>query len=942
MNKKRYLLLSVVLSAALSASAQDVDTTRVRVGYTQGNLQTVAGAVDKVGENRMNRGFVNNSLDALSGQSAGVQVQTGGNQEAMISAVRVRGTTSLTGGNDPLVIIDGVSSDLSTLTTIYPADIESFTILKDASETAQYGSRGAAGVIQVQTKKGKGERFHISYDGTVGFESIYKNVEMLNADQFRRAAQQLGVSIMDYGHDTNFRDDITRTGLVQNHHIAFGGGTPTSNYRASVGIQDHKTVIRNNRVRNYIAKLDVSQKTFDNRISFDLGVFGSLLKYDYLPFSQKLFYSAATFNPTLPSGRNADGSYTQVPEASWISNPNSLLDMSDDENNAHFNVHLRASADMGYGLTLTAFGSFTYNSIDRGHYYPTYVWSHGEAYRHHTKSETGLGNLSLGWHHDFKIHHVELLALAEVEKEKRKGFFVTSSYFNTDAFGYYNLEAGAARPWEGTGSFYRDNTMESFLLRGQYTLLKRYTLTANARVDGSSKVGENNRWGFFPSVSAAWVVSEESWMKPLTWLNSLKLRAGYGRSGNLGGIDSYMSLALVQPNGIVSVNGAPSTTLGVTRNANPDLKWEVKRTFNIGLDAAFFGSELVIGLDYFIRTSKDLLITRNIRPSSGFATIYTNYGEIQNKGLEFMVGYNKRINKDWGISATLTGSTLVNKVKKMGDPIYNTNSDSSGQGTGDGSNTGAVGAADGYHWGNHSICKEGEAVGSFYGYRVEGIINNEEMLAKAKAQGQNAKMGDYLFRDISGPEGKPDGILNELDMDILGNGFPSLNYGLNLGVTYKNFDFTMQMHGVFGQKIFSYSAMRLTNMFSSDDGTAPNILSEAAAAAWSTSNPNGTEARLSYLDENYNMRASDAWVKDANFLKISNIQIGYNLPHEIAKKLLLQSARVYLSIQNVACISGYNKYGDPECGQGAVIYTGLDTGRYPMPRTYALGFNVTF
>jgi hypothetical protein len=152
----------------------------------------------------------------------------------------------------------------------------------------------------------------------------------------------------------------------------------------------------------------------------------------------------------------------------------------------------------------------------------------------------------------------------------------------------------------------------------------------------------------------------------------------------------------------------------------------------------------------------------------------------------------------------------------------------------------------------------------------------------------------------------------------------------------------MQMHGVFGQKIFSYSAMRLTNMFSSDDGTAPNILSEAAAAAWSTSNPNGTEARLSYLDENYNMRASDAWVKDANFLKISNIQIGYNLPHDIAKKLLLQSARVYLSIQNVACISGYNKYGDPECGQGAVIYTGLDTGRYPMPRTYALGFNVTF
>ena len=276
----------------------------------------------------------------------------------------------------------------------------------------------------------------------------------------------------------------------------------------------------------------------------------------------------------------------------------------------------------------------------------------------------------------------------------------------------------------------------------------------------------------------------------------------------------------------------------------------------------------------------------------------------------------------------------------MGDPIYNTNSDSSSNAnpTGDGSNTGAVGSADGYHWGNHSICKEGEAVGSFYGYRVEGVITDADMLARAKAQGQEkAKLGDYLFKDLNG-----DGTLNEQDMDILGNGFPKLNYGITLGATYKNWDFTMQMHGVFGQDIYSYSAMRLTNMFSSDDGTAPNILSESASNAWSPSNPTGTEARLSLLDENYNMRASDAWVKNGDFLKISNIQIGYTLPREIAKKCMLQSARVYLSVQNVCCISGYNKYGDPECGQGSVLYTGLDTGRYPMPRTYSCGINVTF
>jgi len=384
--------------------------------------------------------------------------------------------------------------------------------------------------------------------------------------------------------------------------------------------------------------------------------------------------------------------------------------------------------------------------------------------------------------------------------------------------------------------------------------------------------------------------------------------------------------------------GTPNVLIGYySLLKDPNLKWETNEQLNFGIDAAFFNSQLVVGLDYFIRTSKDLLIQRNIRASSGYASIYTNYGEIENKGLEFMVGWNKRINKDFAFNVTLTGSTLSNKVKKMAETIYNTNSDSSGQGTGDGSNTGAVGADDGYHWGNHSICKEGEAVGSFYGYRVEGIITNEEMLAKAKAQGQNAKLGDYLFKDLDG-----NGTLNEKDKDILGNGFPALNYGLTLGATYKNFDFTMQMHGVLGQDIFSYSAMRLTNMFCSDDGTSPNILSEAAGNAWSPSNPNGSEARLSILDENYNMRASDAWVKNGDFLKISNIQIGYTLPRDLVRKVLIQNARVYLSIQNVCCISGYNKYGDPECGQGAVIYTGLDTGRYPMPRTYALGVNVTF
>ena len=809
----------------------------------------------------------------------------------------------------------------------------------------------------------------------------------------------------------DWQDQMTRTALRQNYNISASGGNEKTQYNASVGFLRNEGLVVNTEYQRITARANVKTEVnkylaFGADVSWthtdshgsnqSVGNFGNLSSLrdyafacpsmDFITSSTVTYAGVAPGTYVSPNVVNPDGTFGDVTggknfnDGFWGTTLGNMYAKQMELNGRNRSNRTLATAYLTItplkGLSWKTLVSYDYKANSNQNFYGgikrvNYVGDqridvtqgNGDAYYNPSENNDyrfDLGDnedqtlsiqnlLTYNWSND--IHNVTVMLGNEVSRWYGQGVSGSSVGYESANNRDLGLTTQPSKRNAG-GSLYLESRMISYFARATYSLMDRYLLTATIRRDGSSNFGAGNRWGTFPSVAAGWRISEEPFMKDVKWLDNLKLRFGWGQTGNSGGATDRSVIGLNVDGryvyypanaGIGMGTGTPNVITGyysILKDTN--LKWETNEQFNIGLDAAFFGSELVIGLDYFIRTSKDLLITRNIRPSSGFATIYTNYGEIQNKGLEFMVGYNKRINKDWGISATLTGSTLVNKVKKMGDPIYNTNSDSSGQGTGDGSNTGAVGAADGYHWGNHSICKEGEAVGSFYGYRVEGIINNEEMLAKAKAQGQNAKMGDYLFRDISGPEGKPDGILNELDMDILGNGFPSLNYGLNLGVTYKNFDFTMQMHGVFGQKIFSYSAMRLTNMFSSDDGTAPNILSEAAAAAWSTSNPNGTEARLSYLDENYNMRASDAWVKDANFLKISNIQIGYNFPHEIAKKLLLQSARVYLSIQNVACISGYNKYGDPECGQGAVIYTGLDTGRYPMPRTYALGFNVTF
>ena len=569
-----------------------------------------------------------------------------------------------------------------------------------------------------------------------------------------------------------------------------------------------------------------------------------------------------------------------------------------------------------------------------------------------SESQTLYISNTLTYHWGNGIHDINVMLGNEVSRWYGQWAGANATGFESANNRDISLTTNKFDSRKGNGALNLEVRGISYFGRFNYSLLDRYLFTATVRRDGSSNFGSMNHWGTFPSAAFGWRISEESFMKDINWLDNLKLRLGWGQTGNSGGATD-LSVNGLNVNGMY-VYYAPGAAMGLGNNPDVQkgfypvlkdakLKWETNEQTNIGIDAAFFGSQLVIGLDYFIRTSKDLLLYRQIRASSGYQEIYTNYGEIQNKGFEFMVGWNKRFNKDLSLNLTFTGSTLKNKVKKMGDPIYATNSDSSGAGTGDGSNTGAVGSADGYHWGNHSISMEGEAVGSFYGYRTDGIIRNQQELDAYKAamsggiDAAEVNIGDYRFKDLNG-----DKKIDSQDMDILGNGFPSFNYGFNIGVTYKQWDANMQMHGVLGQKIYSYSAMRLTNMFSSDDGCSPNILKSAAAAAWSPSNPNGTEARLTIVDKNNNMRASDAWVKNGDFLKISNLQIGYTLPREISQKLQIQNARFYVGIQNLLCISSYNKYGDPECGQGSVLYTGLDTGRYPMPRTYNFGVNVTF
>ena len=883
-----FILISLMAIPAMKAQTSINDSTTVRIGYSKGSKNTVAGAIDQLTEKRMNKGLITSSLDYLSGQAAGVQVASSGNQEVMVSAVRVRGTTSLTGKNDPLVIIDGVTADLAILSTIYPADIESFTILKDASETAQYGSRGAAGVIEVATKRGKNQKFHIAYDGNIGFESVYKRIEMLDANEFRQTADRLGLSYIDMGYNTNFNKAIERTGFVQNHHIAFGGGTETANYRASVGMMEHNTVIKSKGNQNYIAKLDIMQLAFDNHLTVELGMVGSLQKVSYIPFQQKLIYSAATFNPTFPDTKNAEGKYDQVPEALWISNPLALLEMKQNEDNGHFNIHMKAKVTLSKDLTLRAFGSYSYNSVSDSHYYPTKVWNRGEAYRKHEKNEVIRGNVSLTYTFKNTKSDLNVMALAEAEKQKSTGFYTTVTGFTIDDFGFDKLSAGANRPWDGTDSYFRDSHMESFLLRAQYTLFDRYTLTANARGDASSKFGKNHRWGFFPSLSGAWVISKEPWMKSIKAINNAKLRIGYGLSGSQAGIDAYNSIQLVQPNGVTPYNSSIATTLGILRNANPDLKWEVKKTFNVGLDVTLWDNRIAMTIDFYKSKTTDMLYLYTVPvPPYPYDKLLANLGSMQNSGLEIGFGITPLRTKDVDLTVNMNWTFERNKLLSL-NGYYNGQYLTAPQSSTISSLWGA-----GFH-GPSGIVKQivGEQIGIFMLPHFKGLITLED----------GTKYYDVTDESYN-----------------CGQAMPKAMMGSNVAFRYKHFDVTMQFNGAFGHKIYNGTALTYSNLLS-----MPNYNMMKGAP----------EKNL------VSQIISDYYLENGDYVNIDYVTLGWNVP---LRSKYVQGLRVSLSVNNLATITGYSGL-TPMINSSLINGTlGIDDKNVlPVYRSYTMGISIKF
>ena len=1011
------------IKVVLKEDAQMLNDVLV-VGYGTMKKSDISGSVATVDQEAVMKRMPQNIGQALQGAAAGVMVaQQDGSPEGR-AAIRIRGVGTINGDASPLYVVDGVQvgtsadfvnpSDIERIEILKDASATAIYGSAGANGvvmiTTKHGSKGKTNITLTADYGIQTLPYTLDVMGLSQYATAIKEAKRNDGSMFINQIWNLNdVSKLK---EIDWQKEMTRAALKQQYGATLNGGNDKTQYNLSFGYNNIDGLVINTNYKRFTTRANITTKVNkfleiggdinythseshgsnasmgNNQNLSSLRDFASMTPtldyYDQNDASKELIH----VNLENPDGTYGAG-YLMTPN-SWEGNTSisanpyaTQMENAERARNGFDRIQTTAYIDLTFidngthKLDVKSQGTYTYwgnNSSDYtgGRYrYNNIGGQMTEVLRasgdpqNYTFSLRNDNGYSLGiqtyltYNLTYGIHNLTLMAGNEVGKSWGQWVNASAKEFPSVMNRAISL---TEKPDEiqGNGAYNADTHTISYFGRASYSLMDRYVLTGTIRRDGSSNFGAGNRWGTFPSVAGAWRISEEPFLKDNAFVDNLKLRLGWGQTGNAGGV-AGKGVAALKGDGAYNFypeNGI-SGNFGGNRNretgwysglVDTNLKWETTEMTNIGIDFAFL-ENWDITLDYFIKKTKDLLLYQQIRPTAGFTQVYTNYGEIENKGFEFAVGYHKNFTKDFSFNARLTGSTIKNKVLKMGDPLYNTCSGNNGASAYDNSQVGAIdGNGD---WNNHSICMEGEAVGSFYGYVTDGIIKDAADLEAYKASLRNPEdgtlndemtkvdsdhplaIGDVKFKDINN-----DGRIDSNDRQILGNGFPALNFGLNFGATYKNWDFNLYMYGVLGQDILSYSAMKMSSMRQLDDQCTPNILKESYDAAFRGGS--GSLPRLSILDANRNYRVSDLWVKNGDFLRISNLQVGYTLPKDLANKLSIQKARVYVGVSNLLTISGYNKYGDPECGIGSVLYTGLDTGRYPQPRTFMGGINVTF
>ncbi|AHW59094.1 iron complex outermembrane recepter protein [Draconibacterium orientale] len=862
----------------------------VAIGYGTQQKREVTGSISNVSEKDFNKGLTQDAVDLLKGKVAGLSITLGSGDVTSEQTIRLRGTSSLTGSSQPFIVIDGVPG--LSMSSVAPQDIESISVLKDASAAAIYGSRSASGVILITTKKGKTNESIIEYDGYVAASTVTNVPDVLTAQEWRDYTSANGINTegLDLGANTDWFDEIMRTGVSQNHNFSFSGGGKTSNYRASISYLDQKGVVNDNEMERFNARFYFNQKALGDKLNVSFT--GAITTRDYSPTDTRNFVLAYNMIPVAPV-KFDDGTWFDTQEYDQ-GNPVRNIEYNTQLNkrNLYFG-NVDVQLDLVEGLKAGVKLHKQRETNDYGQYYNSETErgrnDQGYAQRSNWTADKNLLETTLNYEKSVNDHKIGLLAGYSYEKNEYQNSGAQNRQFVTDFFEYNNLGAGEnLRPsdvWSGANM----NKLVSFFGRANYNYKMRYIFTASLRYDGSSKFGANHKWATFPSVSAAWRINEESFMQNADFLDELKLRVGYGISGNQDGIDPYKSLELYGSSGQYYDNGKWYRAYQISQNANEDLKWEETSMFNIGVDYNILNSRLSGTIEYYNKKTKDLLYTYQVPvPPYLYPDMLANVGSMSNKGFEFLISGDIIRKNDFRWTTSINLAHNKNKITKLSNDEFSTSSILTGSAwiRGGSDNT------------TH-IVEEGKEVGTFYGWLCEGLDED----------------GMYIMDDMI--DGEP-GLTND-DRTYIGSAQPKLTYGISNIINYKKWELNFFFRGVYGNDLLNFSKMSYAT---TQWLPGANVLHDALT--------------IGLAD---NPKYCSYYIEKGSFLKLDNLSLSYSF--DVSKIEYLRKLRVYVTGQNLFTITNYTGL-DPE-----VEMAGLDPGvegreYYPKSRTVSLGVNISF
>lgn len=959
-----------VINVVLAENTEELSEVVV-VGYGQMKRADLTGSVSSVGEKAIEKSVVTSVDQVLQGRAAGVQIQANTGTPGGSSTIRIRGTNSLNATSQPIFVIDGVIIDSSSddegnsnpLSTINPSDIVSMDILKDASATAIYGSRASNGVIMITTKRGEAGRSNITYDGYIGWQTMPGKLDVMNLQQYAehynaiaeasiKSASSTYVRPDLLGAGTDWQDELYRKALMTSHNISMSGGNKDIQYAISGGYLRQNGIARGS---------DFTRKTLRGNIDAQIkpwlkgGINFSLAdSYQTTASTYNVIMTALTSQPSV-AVRNPDGGY-DGPDDQWMpDNPVALAEITENHNKkTNFRVNTFLEATILKGLTFKTELSTDYNFNHYYYYQPDYEFGI-KVSNTRTGTWTKTNTKYWSWRNIFTYanqfgkHNVN----AMVGQEMSHNHWETQK---STATGYLSNSATDISAGNSEGALpigYQYNTaLFSYFGRAFYSFDDRYLVTATLRRDGSSQFASGHRWGWFPSAALAWRVSNESFLRDNKTVSNLKLRLGWGATGNqnveYGAYTALLSTyATTWGNGVLNAN-----------NANPDLKWETTYSTNIGFDLSMFNNRVELVADWYYKKTKDLLLKIDLPAflGSGGGSNYGvasnpwgNIGSLRNTGIELTLNTHNIVKKDFQWSSNVVFSLNRNKVTSL-DTATGTlpKTLQIGSETATVTNT-VVGQPIGQFWGWKVIGRFDDPT-DFYYKDADGNVKAVAIPEGSTISESGTWLGDYIYEDLNG-----DGVINNDDATFIGNPEPKFTWGFGNTFSYKGFDLSIQFSGSVGNKILNYNRRTLEV-----SGATSNLLTTVMDyARVEKIDPNGPDDYRNYhvtnasetiqprlyteSGLNKNNRVSDAFVEDGSYIRLQNISLSYTFPRKWIQKLYLTNAKIYMNLQNVYTWTKYKGY-DPEVGSlwGNALMNGIDYGRYPSPRIYTFGLNVTF